>query len=171
MHLDYRFFVKFRNKNLWKKCMECIAMETVSGEEFSLFEISKVFDIPHRMNEMMEPIGMIFDVVTASEDDSFCFIHDHKKTKDYFFRLTNYLFEEIIRIAGEDAIMIADLTDYDTDAFGDYIFYYLGGGKSEIKQCIVDKMDHHDIELSDFIEMLKYESLTDNQKGMLKAIL
>ena len=50
---------------------------------------------------------------------------------------------------------------------GDHITYYLGtGGKQGIKKCIVEwpeGLSHHDIDISDFSEMLKYENDVQTQ--------
>jgi hypothetical protein len=158
---------------MWRDRLEAIAMETTNGEEYSLLEISKVFNNPRGMMRMTEPIGMIFDTVTAVEDEAFCFIHDHKKSYDFFVRFTKYLFDEINAVFPEDVVMIADLTDYDTDMMGDHICYYLGGGQSEVKQCIVEGpagLEHHNTEISNFSEMLKFETLSAAQEERLREL-
>ena len=83
----------------------------------------------------------------------------------------DYLFETIIETAENDAIMIADITDFDDDSMGDQIIYYLGGGCSQIKHCTVedyDGLNHHLIPISDFSEMLKFEKLSAYQKQKLQ---
>lgn len=171
MHLDYRFYVKFRSKALWRDRMNAIAMETADGEEHTLLEISKVFSSMKEMHRILEPVGRIFDHVTAVEDDAFCFIHDNKKSFDFFSRFTEYLFEEIISVAGDDAVMIADLTDLDADGVGNQIWYYLGGGMEGIGQCLVEEDEglaqHIAVEISDFAQMLASEQLTQAQKKQL----
>ncbi len=173
MHLDFRFYVKFRNEDLWKTWHQNIVIEAVSGEEYSLLEIAKVFVRGADMRLLREPVGEIFDTVTSVKKEAFCYIHDHKKSYDFFTRLADYLFSEVMKIAENDAVMIADLTDYDTDMMGDHIRYYLGGGASAVKQCVVDGpegLDHHEIEISDFSDMLQYENLSDAQKEMLTEL-
>ena len=173
MRLDYRFYVKFREPSLLKEWLQNIAIEAADGIAYSLFEVSKVFNSPSGMMKMMEPIGMIFDTVTAVEKEAFCFIHDHRKSFDYFMKLSEYLFGEVIKIAENDAVIIADLNDYDTDMMGDHIGYYLGGGASNIKQCVLEGpegLEQHEIEISNFNEMLKNEILTNAQKERLQAL-
>ena len=138
MHLDYRFYVKFRNKELWRIFLEKVTIEASDGEEYNLLEISKVFNSPSGMMRIMEPVGMIFDTVTAVENEAFLFIHDHRKSFNFFKGLTDYLLDELKSFAEDDAVMIADLTDYDTDMMGDHIMYYLGGGEEGVKECIVE---------------------------------
>lgn len=170
MHLDYRFFVIFKTSNQWKHSLKKIAIEATNGEEYNLFEISRVFNNSNLMNQLFDPIGDIFDTVTAVEDKAFCYIHDHLKSESFFNRLTDYLFTEIIEVTDE-AIMIADLTDYDTDMMGDHITYYLGGGKHAIKKCIVEGsegLSHHDIDISDLSKMLKHETLTQAEQQRIK---
>ena len=173
MHLDYRCYIKFRDSDLWREKLEAISMEASDGEEYTLLEISKVFNSPRGMMRMMEPIGDVFDTVTAVENEAFCFIHDHRKSADFFVGLTEYIFGEIVNTAPDDFVMIVDITDYDTDMMGDHIFYYLGGNHQELKKCVVEGpegLEHHDIEISNFAEMLKYETLTDAQKEKLQEL-
>ena len=173
MHLDYRFYVKFRESSLLKEWLQNISIEAGDGIEYSLFEISKVFNSPSGMMKMMEPIGMIFDTVTAVDKEAFCFIHDHRKSFDFFMKLSEYLFDEVIRIAENDAVIIADVSNYDTDMMGDHIGYYLGGGAQNIKQCVVEGpvgLEQHEVEISNFNVMLKNENLTDDQKEKLQEL-
>lgn len=173
MYLDYRAFVKFHSKEMWRIYLEKVTIEGSNGEEYNLFEISKVFNSPSDMLRIMEPIGMIFDTVTAVENEAFLFIHDHRKSFNYFKRLTYYLLDELRSLAEDDAVMIADLTDYDTDMMGDHIMYYLGGGEEGVKECIVEGpegLDHHDIEISNFTEMLKYVTLSERQQQKLNDL-
>ena len=68
--------------------------------------------------------------------------------------------------------MIADVTDFDTDMMGDHIMYYLGG-EGSLERCIVEGregLEHHEIELSDIANMLKYETLSNEQRNRLADI-
>lgn len=174
MHTDYRFYVKFRNGELWEKWLEAIEIEATNCEVYSLSEIANVHRSPALFVEQMnQPIGLIFEAVISTKKGSYCFIHDYKKSVGFFERLTDYLFGEIIKIAENDAVIIADLTDFDTDDMGDHITYYLGGGKDNIRSCVVEGPDglcHHDIVIADFEKILKYEDLSDAQKGKIKEL-
>ena len=173
MLLDYRFYIRFRDRQSFDKWMKTIEMETTDGEVFSLQEISEVFSSPEGMRHLMEPIGEIFDTVTTAKDGTFCFIHDHRKSEHFFERLTYYLFEEAIAIAEDDMVLIADLTDYDWDGMGDIITWYLGGGKEQLNRSSVEEyegLEHHGTEISDFSAMLKHETLTDAQRQHLNRV-
>lgn len=170
MHLDYRFYVKFRSSELLKSFLERIKIKADDGEVYTLLEISEVFNTPEGLMRMMEPIGMAFDTVNASIEESFCFIHDNRKQYDFFKMLNQALATDILAHAEDDAVFISDLTDFDTDMAGDHIVYYLGGGSEGLKGCIVpdsEGLEHHEIEVSNFKEMLKYEKLSEEQRKKL----
>ncbi len=167
MHLDYRFYAKIvNNTDQWRDVMNNITIEALDGEEYTLWEISKQI-----LWHVEDQAGMIFDTVTADEDEAYIYIHDYLKSESFFERLTQYLAKEVIDVAGDNAYIIADLTDYDTDMMGDRLFYYLGGG--EIREGRVEGpkgLDHHDIEISNFKKMLKYETLSSSEQKKLKAL-
>ena len=173
---DMRIYIKFRDKDTWNRCLQTITAEA-DGKEYTLLEIAEVFKnmyTPGGMERMFEPIGQIFDVVNADEDGLFCFIHDNTHSMEDMARIAARIFGVIFVMAENDAVMISDFTSYDDDSFGDHIHYYLGGGRDGIKKCIVEGpegMQHHnEIEIADFNEMLKYETLTDDQKAYLQEL-
>ena len=169
--LDYRCYFKFSRPDLWKKAMQAISIEAANKEEYTLLEVSKVFSSLSNLAKLREPIGEIFDTVTAVEDESFCFIHDHRKSYDYFVNLIKYIFEKIICIANDEVVFIADITDYSTDTFGDHLYYYCGGDSSELQYHLIEGsvgLDYHEIEISNVKEMLKNANLSDKQQEYLK---
>lgn len=173
---DMRIYIKFRDKESWRNCLQTITAEA-DGKEYTLLEISEVFkgmNAPEGMMRMLEPIGQIFDVVNADEDGMFCFIHDNTHSMEDMAIIVARIFGAVLVTAENDAVMIADITSYDNDEFGDKIYYYLGGGRDGIKKCTVEGLEglqHHDeIEIADFSEMLKYETLTPDQKEYLQDL-
>ena len=97
---------------------------------------------------------------------------NRSKSADFFIWLTEYIFNEIVNTASNDFVITVDITNYDTDMVWDHIFYYFGGDHQELQKCVVEgpeSLKHHDIEISNFAEMLKYETLTDAQKEHFKS--
>ncbi len=173
MSTDYRCFIKFESPEIWRDIMNTLEFEAFDGEVFSLLEISKVFNTSKGMMQINDPIGLIFDTVTAVEKEAFLFIHDKNQSAKYFKSLSEYIFSEVVSKAENKALFIADLTDYSDDMVGDRIFYYCGGENAELCECAVegpDGLDHHRIELSNVKEMLKYEPLSDEQKEYIDKL-
>lgn len=173
---DMRIYIKFRDKDTWNKCLQTITAEA-DGKEYTLLEISEVFkgmNTPDGMMRVFEPVGQIFDVVNADEDGLFCFIHDNAHSLEEMAGTAARIFGTILVLAENSAAVIADITSYDDDSFGNMIRYYLGGGKDGVKECSVngpEGMRHHDeTVIADFNEMLKYELLTDAQKAYLRDL-
>ena len=177
MHLDYRCYIKFRNPSVWKSVMQKIEMQDRLGKDHSFLEISEIFTDPRQMMRMMtDPMGEIFDTLNANEEIAFAFVHDHRKSPEYFEGLTEYIIDTIIEEAADDAIVIADFTDFDDDSVGDYVFYYFGGGKDGKKSFHIegpDGYERHDIEINSFEEFLGSEmnSLSSEQKNTLKEFM
>ena len=173
MHLDYRFYVKFGEYDLWDSCMNRIAIETADGEEYSLAEIARVFRSPGMFMTHLsqkDSIADIFDDIKMDGEALTCQIHDHCKSFDFFVGLTEYMMREIARACGDNAAAIADITNFDNDSFGDHIFYYLGG-ENGIGQYVVEGpagLEHHDVEISDFASMLPLSS--EQQKALERFI-
>ncbi len=173
---DMRIYIKFRDKDTWNRCLQTITAEA-DGKEYTLLEISEVFkgmNTPDGMMRVFEPVGQIFDVVNADEDGLFCFIHDNAHSLEEMTGTAARIFGTILVLAENGAAVIADITSYDDDSFGNMIRYYLGGGKDGVKECSVngpEGMRHHDeTVIADFNEMLKYETLTDTQKAYLQDL-
>ena len=94
MHLDYRCYFKFRREDQWRKALQRL-IEGSDRQDYTFLEIGKMFSNLRRMMELMNtPMGQIFDTVESSEIGKYYFIHDHKKPRQYFPDLTQYIFEE-----------------------------------------------------------------------------
>lgn len=89
------------------------------------------------MRITQEPTGDIFDTVSSDKDIGFCFIHDHKKSYNFFKALTGYMHETLFASIGNNFVVVADVTDYDDDSFGNHIFYFLGAG-NEVKSLVAE---------------------------------
>lgn len=168
MHLDYRCFIKFKDSLHLKEGLKKIEIGACDENVYSLYEISKVFSDPKQMMRMIEePIGDIFDTVATDEKIGFCFVHDHKKSFSFFKELTAYFYETLTNQIGSDFIIVADITDYDDDSFGNHIFYYLGAN-NEIKKIVVEGLEglmlHNETEISEMVKILKEYPISDNEK-------
>ena len=151
-----------------------LAMRDRYGEKHSFLNITQIFTDPRKMDMMMtDPMGEIFDTLNSNEELAFAFIHDHRKSPEYFERLTAYIMDTIVSNSENDAIVIADYTDFDNDSVGDHIFYYFGGGKDGIKEFVVpgyDGLERHEIEINAIEELFgdEYSKLNSKQKRAIE---
>lgn len=170
MYLDYRCYIKTNEPSLLQKGLKQVEMEAVDGSVFALMEIAEVFTDPNQMMRMIEePIGDIFDTVAYDNKVGFCFIHDHKKSFDFFEGLTSYIFEQMMATIGDNFVMVADVTNYDDDSFGNAIFYYLGENQ-KISTLHIDGPEglemHDENEISEFIKILKSHNISQQEKDV-----
>ena len=165
MHLDYRCFIKVSDPSILNDVLKKIELEAIDGNVYSLEEISEVFsDINQIMRMTQEPIGDIFDTVAVDKNIGLCFIHDHRKSFEFFKGLTEYIYESFSDCIGDKFVIVADVTNYDDDSFGNCIFYYLGDGNS-IKMLEIDGPDglvmHEENEISELLHILKDHNLSE----------
>lgn len=165
MYLDYRCFIKVSDPSILYDVLKKIELEAIDGNIYSLEEISEVFsDINQMMRMAQEPIGDIFDTVAADKNIGFCFIHDHRKSFEFFKGLTEYIYEAFTDCIGNKFVIVADVTNYDDDSFGNCIFYYLGDGNS-IKMLEINGPDglamHEENEISELLHILKDHHLSE----------
>lgn len=168
MHLDYRCFIKLDDPLVLRDCLKKIELEASDGNVYSVSEIADIFTDFEQWNKITdEPIGDIFDTVTLGEKEGFCYIHDRQKSFSFFKDLTAYIFEVLNDNIPNKFIIVADVTDYDDDSFGNHIFYYLGGDKA-IKTVAIDGPDglesHDENEISEFVRILKDYEISENEK-------
>ena len=170
MLLDYRCFIKTSDPSLLQKGLKQIEMEAVDGSVFALTEIAELFADPNQMMRMLEePIGDVFDTVACDNEVGFCFIHDHKKSFAFFEGLTSYIFEQMLATIGDNFVMVADVTNYDDDSFGNAIFYYLGADQ-KISTLHIDGPEglimHDENEISELIKILKSHNISQKEKDV-----
>ena len=171
MHLDYRCYFKFRREDQWRKALQRLTIEGSDRQDYTFLEIGKMFSNLRRMMELMNtPMGQIFDTVESSEIGKYYFIHDHKKPRQYFPDLTQYIFEELVQMVPGDFILIADITNFDDDSMGEQIYYYCGGEEA-LSHCVFEDMNLHDEEIVDLWKVLEMDRLSAAQKQYLKQIL
>lgn len=167
MHLDYRCFVKVADRARLDAVLKKIEIEACDGEKYSLSDISKVFSDIRQTMRMLEPIGEIFDTVAVDNSIGFCYIHDHRKSPEFFEGLTEYIYNAFAESMGNKFAMVADVTDYDNDSFGNRILYYLGDG-DRVKTLEVDGPDglkmHTENEVSELLHILKDFNLSKIEK-------
>ena len=174
MQLDFRFYAKFRNESIRTKTLSDVSVNVSENKSYTLEEIADVFRSSSYMRHLNTPIGRAFDTVTAPEGESFCFIHDVHPTMETAVQLFAVLARACIENAERDVVYICDMTDLNSDAFGEKIMYYFGtGGIVPFEQYEVDGwrgLKHHEIEISDIAKMLKGVELTASQKKKWKEI-
>ena len=168
MQLDYRCFIRVNDPTVLSTAMKEVEIEARDGKVYSLDKIAEVFSDTKRLMQLaQEPIGDIFDTVSVDEDIGFCFIHDHRKTFRFFDSLTEYLYETFIDSIGDEFVIVADVTNYDDDSFGNHIFYYLGDGDS-VKTLEIKGPDglemHAEKEVSELLHILKDYNLSKSEK-------
>lgn len=168
MHLDYRCFIRVDDPSLLNHALKKIELEASDGNVYSLAQIAEVFsDIEQIMKITQEPIGDIFDTVSSDKELGFCFIHDHRKSFDFFKALTDYIHETLIASIGNNFIIVADVTNYDDDSFGNHIFYSLGEGK-EVKSLVIEGPEglemHEENEVSELLSILKNYNISETEK-------
>lgn len=169
MQLDYRCFIRVNDPTVLSTAMKEVEIEARDGKVYSLDMIAEVFsDTKQPMQLTQEPIGDIFDTVSVDEDIGFCFIHDHRKTFRFFDSLTEYLYETFIDSIGDEFVLVADVTNYDDDSFGNHVFYYLGDGDS-VKTLEIKGPDglemHAEKEVSELLHILKDYNLSKSEKA------
>ena len=166
LNLDYRCFIKLNDPTALKRTLHKIEIEATNGDIYSLTQIAEAFaDFNQLMTLTQEPIGDVFDTVAWDEKIGFCFIHDKKKTFNFFQSLTNYIYETLHAELGDAFALVADVTDYDDDSFGNHIFYYLGEGLKtlEIQGPKGLKM-HAEKEISELLSILKKHGISTAEK-------
>lgn len=169
MQLDYRCFIRVNDPTVLSTAMKEVEIEARDGKVYSLDMIAEVFSDTKRLMQLaQETIGDIFDTVSVDEDIGFCFIHDQRKTFRFFDSLTEYLYETFIDSIGDEFVLVADVTNYDDDSFGNRIFYYLGDGDS-VKTLEIKGPDglemHAEKEVSELLHILKDYNLSKSEKA------
>ena len=177
MQLDFRCFIKFRDPEAYASLMQRPSFEADDGSEFTLAEIAAVFTDPNRLDEIMKPIGMVFDTVSASSSLAFCFLHDRNKSYGFFRGLVDYLAGEFSAVDPEGYFLIADLTDIDTDATGNRLFWCFNGVSSSIGSHDVPGPQgleqHMSVEISEIRTLMgeAWDQLSGEERSRVDAFM
>lgn len=166
--MDYRCFIRVNDPTLLNKGLQKIELEASDGNVYSLSQIADIFsDIEQIMRITQEPIGDIFDTVSSDNEIGFCFIHDHKKSFNFFKALTDYIQETLFASIGNNFAIVADITNYDDNSFGNHIFYSFGTS-DEIRSLVVEGPEglemHEENEVSELLRILKKYNITETEK-------
>ncbi len=117
-----------------------------------------------------EPIGEIFETLNANETFAFAFIHDNRRSETYYEDLTEFIIDGVKEVCPDEAIILADYTDLDTDTYGDHVTCYFWG-KSTCSFVFEGEegLDKHGIEIHHFRDSLgeKWETLSKDDRDKL----
>lgn len=166
MHESYRCYIKTKDVKSLQKALKKIEMEASTGEVFNLYEISQI-----EMSQSLEPIGQIFEEADLYESQCVCTVFDHHRPYEHFVALTEYFFENLHENAGNDFVLIADISNYDYDESGDHILYYLTDGDSLKKMVIEGNKGfklHCDVHISEIMCNMPKSELTKVEKQAIK---
>ena len=128
--LGFEITVCFENESEWDNAMSTLQFKAKDGRTYTLMEIAKVFCTRSGMKRILDPIGTIFDSVTACRSQKYIYIHDLRKPRQSFLSVIDTVFGYLENEGSNHGYAVALIGDIDSDADRE-VYCTLGQGRHE----------------------------------------
>ncbi len=128
--LGFEMTVCFENESEWDNAMSTLQFIAENGRTYTLMEIATVFCTRSGMNKILDPVGKIFDTVTASRSQKYIYIHDLRKSRQCFLSVIDTVFGYLENEGSNHGYAVALIGDIDSDDDRE-VYCTLGHGRHE----------------------------------------
>ena len=173
MEYDANLFIKFKDPETYYKGVNGVGINDSENKFHTLQEIADVFMDLKNAYQLDQPVGQIFESVTAVGSKAFYYIHYRSRYKEAVDHLTPFIVDLLKQVVDNEFLVISNVTTYDDDSFGDFVSIAFPGHE-EIKTFEVPGPEglyqHSETDISDYEAICKtfYDKLSEPEKKLLE---